>query len=73
MRPINKTALPLAGGVGGYRAARGIFRSGTKYYNKKRGTEGNTSIHSGSVDSVQNPEAKLRDFEARWREPRLAH
>ena len=36
-------------------------------------TERTTSLHSGSSDSVQNPEAELRDFEARKRELKLAH
>ncbi len=39
----------------------------------RRVTERNTSLHSGSIDSVQNREAKLHDFEARWRELKLAH
>ena len=30
-------------------------------------TERNTSLQSGSIDSVQNREAELHDFEARWR------
>ena len=68
MRPINKTALPLAGGLGGYRAGRGIFRlkkvRDERNIIKRGGTERNTSLHSGSVDSVQNPEAGLRDFES---------
>ena len=36
-------------------------------------TERTTSLHSGSSDSVKNPEAELRDFEARKRELKLAH
>ena len=34
-------------------------------------TERNTSLKSGSIDSVQNPEAELRDFEARKREAEI--
>jgi hypothetical protein len=36
-------------------------------------TERNTSLHSGSIDSVQNPEAELRDFEAWWRDLKVSH
>ena len=32
--------------------------------NNSRVTERNTSLHSGSIDSVQNSEAELQNFEA---------
>jgi hypothetical protein len=37
----------------------------------RRVTERNTSLHSGSIDSVQNPEAELRDFEAQWQKAEI--
>ena len=36
-------------------------------------TERNTSLHSGSIDSVQNGEAKLHRFEAQKRKLKLSH
>ena len=37
----------------------------------RRVTERNTSLHYGSIDSVQNPGAELRDFEAQGGKGRL--
>ena len=36
-------------------------------------TERNTSLHSGSIDSVQNSEAKLQNFEALKQKLKLLH
>ncbi len=42
-------------------------------YIGQRVTKINTSLKSGSIDSVQNPEAELRDFEARRQKLKLLH
>ena len=39
----------------------------------RRVTERNTSLHSGSIDSVQNPEASFVILNRYWRELKLAH
>jgi hypothetical protein len=57
-------------------AKQNITRAKREYHCDRREpgvTERNTSLQSGSVDSVQNHEAELRDFDAQWRELKLSH
>ena len=53
---------------------RGGFRSFALFLRNfmlHRGTEINTSLHSGSIDSVQKSEAELRIFEVRWQKAEI--
>ena len=47
-----------------------------RYIVRAKGARGDGAQHfrpCESIDSVQNPEAKLRDFEARWRDLKVSH
>jgi len=58
--------VPADGFEGVKSSLRGDFCSFALFYNytMQRVTEHDTSLHSGSIDSVQTGEAKLHLFEA---------